>query len=140
MAIAKREAKRAYHREWAKRNHAKNRDKVLAKNAAWRRKNVEKVNAGAVRWHDSVKDNPEHTEKRRQRRRQNYRDNVGGVRDKIHARNKAAKHHYSMYHVQANAKGRAFELTQEQFNAYFLRCGVHLLRHRTRRFGDAGHR
>ena len=84
--------------------YAKNRDKVLS---------------DQKRYYDSIKSDPEYIERRRQRMRQKYRDNEGGMRDKIHARNKTPAHRYSLYRTQAKRRSLAFNITREQFDAWF---------------------
>jgi hypothetical protein len=62
---------------------------------------------------------PAFVKARREIRREQYKANAYGVRDKIHARNKTATHQYSYYKAQAKRRGLSFNLTREQFDAMF---------------------
>lgn len=91
-----------------------------SKSDAWYYRNRDKASADAKRRYALVKDDPAYIERRKQRVNQRYRENAGGLRDKIHARNRTAAHRYSLYRTQAKRAGRAFTITREQFDALFF--------------------
>lgn len=59
-----------------------------SKSNAWYYKNRDKASADAKRRYALVKDDPAYIERRKQRVNRRYRENAGGLRDKIHARNR----------------------------------------------------
>ncbi|AVK75425.1 endonuclease [Pandoravirus quercus] len=91
-----------------------------SKSNAWYYRNRDKASDDAKRRYALVKDDPAYIERRKQRVNRRYRENAGGLRDKIHARNKTAAHRYSLYRTQAKRAGRAFTITREQFDALFF--------------------
>lgn len=94
--------------------------KAPSKSGEWYYKNRDKVAAESKRRYALVKDDPDYIERRRQRVNRRYRENAGGMRDKIHARNKTAAHRYSLYRTQAKRRGLVFNITREQFDTRFF--------------------
>lgn len=120
IKLAKIEARKQYQRDWQKKNYARNRDSLLAAAKRRRDENREKTLADSIRRYQQRKSDPEHVERRREQAKKRYRDNKSGVRDKTRVYNKTVAHRYCVYRAQAKRVGRTFNITREQFAAWFF--------------------
>lgn len=75
LAPEQQEARRVYYREHARKKYRENRDKILARNKAWREANPETVKARQREYHKKHNQNPENVKKRKERSAAWYQEN-----------------------------------------------------------------